>query len=186
MLEMTSDARQKSMLHQTLLVGVARDTKNIQYGPNDVVCYDFTLFLYFVRASHDNSSAGRQINQYNVKPRVRGTYVKCVSLLSGMMLWLRMYFLMTSQAGNSTPTTIAARWAVGPTPCNTHMAGLKALLMGGSLSILNKEPYHYALSHDMAQGALVFSACTGRPFDEQIMYTDIVCEHTLTFQLNLI
>jgi len=40
--------------------------------------------------------------------------------------------------------------------------------MGGSLSILNKESYHYALSYDMAQGALVFhgtSACTRRPFD---------------------
>jgi len=31
-----------------------------------------------------------------------------------------------------------------------------------------KESYHYALSHDMAQGALVFrgtSACTKRSFD---------------------
>jgi len=40
--------------------------------------------------------------------------------------------------------------------------------MGGSLSILNLESYHYALSHDMAQGALVFhgtSAFTERPFD---------------------
>ena len=39
---------------------------------------------------------------------------------------------------------------------------------GGSLSILNKESFHYALSRDMAQGALVFhgtSASTGRPFD---------------------
>jgi len=41
----------------------------------------------------------------------------------------------------------------------------------------------------MAQGALVFhgtSACTGRPFDGYIMYTDIDCEYTLTFQLHLI
>jgi len=40
--------------------------------------------------------------------------------------------------------------------------------MGGSLSILNAESYHYTLSPDMAIGALVFhgtSACTGRPFD---------------------
>jgi len=40
--------------------------------------------------------------------------------------------------------------------------------MRGSLSILNYESYHYALSRDMAQGALVFhvtSVCTGRPFD---------------------
>jgi len=40
----------------------------------------------------------------------------------------------------------------------------------------------------MAQGALVFhgtSACTGRPFDGWSMYTDIDCEHTLTFQLLL-
>ena len=41
----------------------------------------------------------------------------------------------------------------------------------------------------MAQGALVFhgtSACTGRPFDGKIKYTNIDCEHTLTFQLHLI
>jgi len=41
----------------------------------------------------------------------------------------------------------------------------------------------------MAQGALVFhgtSVCTGRPFDGWIMYTDIDCEYTLTFQLHLI
>jgi len=47
------------------------------------------------------------------------------------------------------------------------MWALKPLLMG-SLSILNKESYHYALSRDMALGVLVFhgtSACTGRPFD---------------------
>jgi len=30
---------------------------------------------------------------------------------------------------------------------------LKALLMGGSISILTKESYHYALSREMAQGA---------------------------------
>ena len=52
-----------------------------------------------------------------------------------------------------------------------------------------KLSYHYALSHDMAQGALVFhgtSAGTGRPFDGYIYVTDIDCEYTLTFQLHLI
>jgi len=46
---------------------------------------------------------------------------------------------------------------------------LKGITHGvGSLSLLNKESYHYAPSRDMAQGTLVFygtSACTGRPFD---------------------
>jgi len=45
---------------------------------------------------------------------------------------------------------------------------IKGITHGGSLSILNWESYHYALSRDMAQGALVFhgtSAFTGRPFD---------------------
>ena len=46
---------------------------------------------------------------------------------------------------------------------------LKVLHMGVLyLYILNKDSNHYALSRDIAQGALVFhgtSACTGRPFD---------------------
>ena len=40
--------------------------------------------------------------------------------------------------------------------------------MGGSLSIINKESYRYALSREMTQGAWVFhgtGAWTGRPFD---------------------
>jgi len=40
--------------------------------------------------------------------------------------------------------------------------------MGGSLSILNKEPYRYALSREMTQGAWGFHGTCAmylRPFD---------------------
>ena len=44
---------------------------------------------------------------------------KCVCVLSAKsQRWIR-FFLMTSYAGSSTPTTIAARPAVGLTPWNT-------------------------------------------------------------------
>jgi len=57
---------------------------------------------------------------------------------------------------------------------------LKTLLMGGSLSTLTKESYHYALSREMAQGAWEFHgtcAWTHMPFDGYMMYTDIDLEY---------
>ena len=50
----------------------------------------------------------------------------------------------------------------------------------GSLSILNYESYHYALSHEMTLGAWVFHgscAWTNRLFDGLMMFTDIDCEY---------
>ena len=39
---------------------------------------------------------------------------------------------------------------------------LKGLLMGCSISILNKESYHYALCHDMTHTAWVMQSTCGR------------------------
>jgi len=52
--------------------------------------------------------------------------------------------------------------------------------MGGSISILNEEFDHYALSREMAQVAWAFhGTCvwTLRPFDGYMMYTDIDLEY---------
>ena len=49
-----------------------------------------------------------------------------------------------------------------------HKKSLNLLLMGGSIAILTKESYHYAMSREMTLGALVFHgmcAWTHRPFD---------------------
>ena len=59
---------------------------------------------------------------------------------------------------------------------------------GGFYSYIILGIYHYALSNEMTLGALVFHgkcAWTHR-MDGWMMYRDIDCEYTLTFQLHLI
>jgi hypothetical protein len=43
--------------------------------------------------------------------------MKCVPIVSELLYWQINCFFIQSYTANSTPHTIAARWAVGKTPC---------------------------------------------------------------------
>ena len=83
----------------------------------------------------------------------------------------------------------ATVYYVNSVPISRHYCSIKGITHGGSISILTYESYHYALSRKRAQVARVLH-CTRAmylgPFDEYMMYTDIDCVPTHTFELHFI